>query len=677
MRNPPTFVHSLKTRLGSLKLRLALLTGLVIVACVAATSQVVLQRVELRSEQAVLDLEAGNAERMAMLVTNRVVQLQNTLNAGVSSLPSGALQGRSEAARALMDQPILASMFSTVVLARADGELLVRMDKTGVQHETRNVFDRDYFRRTVEQARPIVSPPTIGRLSNEPIVVLTHPIKDAAGAVQGVLLGSMRLASRNLMDDLTQANSLGRDAVVTFIADLDGRILSHPDPARVLKPMEEEPGMTEVARQWAEQGRPVEPTGDARHLGGYFVASAGVPQAEWVVFRVAADQALMGGVVAARAESLKVGSMVAVVGALGMLLLLWWTLRPLTRLHRQALRLGQGQSLVERDWPDVGGEIGALSVALREALQQREAQERVNGQLADRMRSILVASPVGIVFTRDGLIETASVEFARLFDHEPQELLGRTPRELYVSEADHATLVVQTLEAWRAGKPYFGEWPFRRRDGSTFWGRLQGKPVNTERPQDGTLWLMEDVTDRREARERLSWAASHDALTRLFNRDAFERQLDSALAASPRELPATVLFIDLDRFKAVNDTAGHAAGDAVLKEVAQLLRTHVRGSDVVARLGGDEFAILLPQCDGASATRIAEQIREGAQLIGVTHEGRRLSIGSSIGLVELDAAMAHATEVLKLADAACYEAKHAGRNAVRAARSPGLRVVAG
>jgi diguanylate cyclase len=507
--------------------------------------------------------------------------------------------------------------------------------------------------------------------------VLTQPITDAAGKVTGALLGSMRLASRNLMDDLTQANSLGRDAVLTFIADIDGRILSHPDPSRVLKPMEEEPGMTEMTRRWVEQGRPVEPTGDARHLGGYFVASAGVPQADWVVFRVAADEALMGGVIAARAESLKVGSVVAIVGALGMLLLLWWTLRPLTRLHRQALRLGQGQSLVERDWPDAAGEIGSLSVALRKALQQREAQERANAELAGRMRSILVASPVGIVFTRGGKIEAVSAEFARFFGYQPDELVGRPPRELYLSESDHANLVLQHQEAWQQGRPYFGEWAFRRRDGSVFWGRLQGNPVNAQRPGDGSLWLMEDVTDRREARERLSWAASHDALTRLLNRDAFEQRLGAALARSPRELPATLMFIDLDRFKAINDNAGHAAGDAVLKDVAQLLRTHVRGSDVVARLGGDEFAILLPQCDVDGAARIAEHIREGAQAIGVTHEGRRLSIGTSIGLVALDGAMADAAAALKLADAACYDAKHAGRNAVRVSGAPGLRVVAG
>ena len=665
----------------SLRVRLALAATVVVVACVATTSHLVLDEVEARSEQAVLDLEASNAERMAMLVNNRVVSLQNALGAVAKAVPDKAMRDADAAVEYLTHKVVLSTMFSNVVIAALDGQLLAVMDSRGARRGGSHIADRPYFQQTIEQGRSIISEPLLGRLSNEPIVVLTAPVRDAQGQVAAVLIGGMRLASRNLLDDLTQAGAMATDPVVTFIADSAGRILSHPDPKKVMHPMEDEPGMASYARRWVEQGRPIEPTGSAAHFEDHFIASAGVAQTEWMVIRAAKDDALLGGVAAARASSGRIGIVVAVAGGLVMLLLLFQALRPLHRLHQHTLRLSDTGADLEVGWPQATGELGELSAALQQAMSQRVAQEMKNLVLAGQMRSLLAASPVGIVFTKDSVIQTSSDEFDRLFGYEAGALVGRRPRELYAAEADHTDLVVRMREAFAQGEPCFGEWLFSRRDGSQFWGRLNGRPVENANPKAGTLWLVENVTQRREARERLSWAATHDALTRLLNRDAFEARLNALLPRVSAQAPATLLVIDLDRFKAINDNAGHAAGDAVLQEVARLLVTHVRGSDAVARLGGDEFAMLLSQCDGAAAQRIAELVREGAQNIGTTVQGQRLTIGTSIGLLELRGQHSDAAGALKLADSACYDAKHAGRNAVRVASglspSPPLCVGAG
>jgi diguanylate cyclase (GGDEF)-like protein len=129
------------------------------------------------------------------------------------------------------------------------------------------------------------------------------------------------------------------------------------------------------------------------------------------------------------------------------------------------------------------------------------------------------------------------------------------------------------------------------------------------------------------------------------------------------------LFIDLDRFKAVNDSSGHAAGDVLLKNIAAILQARARGHDTVARIGGDEFAILLRGCDARSAERIAASIcMRVAEHRLEWEEGERtqwLSVGASIGIVAIDATFASVKDVLKAADEACYEAKRAGRGTVR------------
>lgn len=661
----------------SLRVRLAVAATLVVVACVVTTSHLVLNEVEARSETAVLDLEASNAERMAVLVNNRVVSLQNALAAVAKGVPEAATRDANAAAAFLGHKVVLATMFSNVVIAAADGQLLAAIDANGARTVGQTVADRPYFQQTVKEGRTVISAPILGRLSNEPIVVLTAPVRNSQGQLTAVMIGVMRLASRNLLDDLTQAGAMATDPVVTFIADSAGRILSHPDPKKVMRPMEDEPGMATYSRRWAAQGRPIEPMGSAAHLDRHFIASAGVAQTDWMVFRVAADDTLLGGVAAARASSGRIGLVVALAGGLVMLLLLFLALRPLHQLHQRTLRLSDTGADLEVGWPQPKGELGELSAALQHAMSQRVAQEKKNHVLAGQMRSLLAASPVGIVFTKGGLIQTSSEEFDRLYGYESGALVGRCPRELYVAEADHADLVAKMRTAFAQGKPCFGEWLFSRRDGSQFWGRLNGRPVESGNAREGTLWLVEDVTQRREARERLSWSATHDALTRLLNRDAFEARLNALLPRVSAQAPATLLFIDLDYFKAINDNAGHAAGDTVLQEVAHLLITHVRGSDAVARLGGDEFAMLLAQCDAAAAQRIAELVRDGAQAIGTTAQGQRHTIGTSIGLLELRGQHGDAASALKLADAACYEAKHAGRNTVRVASTPALRVVSG
>lgn len=179
----------------------------------------------------------------------------------------------------------------------------------------------------------------------------------------------------------------------------------------------------------------------------------------------------------------------------------------------------------------------------------------------------------------------------------------------------------------------------------------------------GAVMIFRDVSERRRLAREIDFRARHDALTGLLNRTEFEDRLRRRLARGPGR--SVLLFVDLDHFKVVNDTCGHAAGDRLLVEVAQLLASRLRGDDVLARFGGDEFAVILDDCGIDDAQRIAESFRERVDSYRFhASDGRRFQIGASIGLVGLDEGWAGVESVLQAADEACYLAKRGGRNRV-------------
>lgn len=181
----------------------------------------------------------------------------------------------------------------------------------------------------------------------------------------------------------------------------------------------------------------------------------------------------------------------------------------------------------------------------------------------------------------------------------------------------------------------------------------------------GTVVVFRDVTQHRMMERKLEYDASHDLLTGLVNRREFDLRLARAVAsAREKGFAHAVCFIDLDQFKVVNDTAGHAAGDALLKQVPALLRGRFRERDTLARLGGDEFAVLLENCPLAEATKIAHRIVSTFNDWRFVWEGRPFQIGASVGVVGITEDSIDEGEVLCQADVACYAAKEAGRNRI-------------
>lgn len=181
----------------------------------------------------------------------------------------------------------------------------------------------------------------------------------------------------------------------------------------------------------------------------------------------------------------------------------------------------------------------------------------------------------------------------------------------------------------------------------------------------GAVLIFQDVSSARSLQRQLLHSAMHDALTDLPNRRAFEQRLaDACVDVSGRIASHVVGYMDLDRFKLINDTAGHAAGDAALKEVSRLLKSMLRADDVVARIGGDEFGLILLNCSVEKAAEIGEKLVTAIRASAFHWNGRVYEVGASIGLAEISGGRRDSSELLVQADIACYAAKTAGRNRV-------------
>jgi diguanylate cyclase (GGDEF)-like protein len=203
-------------------------------------------------------------------------------------------------------------------------------------------------------------------------------------------------------------------------------------------------------------------------------------------------------------------------------------------------------------------------------------------------------------------------------------------------------------------------------DDSLCYVRISGQPVFDGGVFQGWRGVGTDVTEATQAEQQVLQLARYDSLTGLANRSLFMLRLEQALARPPADQRAfALLFIDLDRFKTINDTLGHDAGDALLKAAARRLTELVRGEDLVARLGGDEFVVLLDDCsDPAVLSKVA------SRMVGVLGEplrlqGRQVQVGASVGIAVSPADGRDASTLLKNADTAMYQAKSSGRNAFR------------
>jgi len=298
----------------------------------------------------------------------------------------------------------------------------------------------------------------------------------------------------------------------------------------------------------------------------------------------------------------------------------------------------------------------------------QDVTQEVEVDAARDLLSYVVQSTGDAIITKapDGTITSWNRGAEQLYGYTAEEAIGR-PSGLTETPA-RAGEWQKILETVFSGQSIDNFQTERvRKDGSTIAVTLTVSPVTDAHGRIVSAAIIaRDTTARVRYEERLRHMADHDQLTGLFNRRRFEEELKRELARAGRYATdqSAVLSIDIDNFKGINDSAGHAAGDAVLSHVAHVLERRSRASDVVARLGGDEFAVLLSAVDVDAARTAAEQLLTEVRASPATYGGKPFRITASIGVAAFESDDATAGEVLVNADLAMYAAKTAGRDRV-------------
>ena len=357
-----------------------------------------------------------------------------------------------------------------------------------------------------------------------------------------------------------------------------------------------------------------------------------------------------------------------------------------------ALMIGR---FVDAQHPDLG------SVWIIEDMSERKRQDELLQSALTEQKMIFDNAAFGIVYVSGAHLQRCNDRFADMLGFDSGKLIGRFVREIFPGEAAYAEYASAAEAGLRRDGSFVGEVQLQRRDGSLFWVRATAKRVGWDQG-GGAIWVVEDITERRLAQEALLRAhdeletrvaartaeletanvqlqseifermqaekriwhiAHHDALTGLPNRALLQDRLDQALIAAERNRNhVAVLFLDLDRFKNVNDSLGHDVGDALLQIVADRLVAVVRDIDTVCRLGGDEFVIILGAVNGPDdAVLICERII-AALAQPVDAMGHALRASTSIGIAFYPDDASDAPTLMKSADAAMYAAKSRGRN---------------
>ena len=239
--------------------------------------------------------------------------------------------------------------------------------------------------------------------------------------------------------------------------------------------------------------------------------------------------------------------------------------------------------------------------------------------------------------------------------------------------------VLERLESILAGEELSGPAAgvvLHRRDGSQVVIHERVAPIRDSNGQAiGIVLVLRDITHERALAARLEYEATHDPLTGLTNRREFEILLNAAIEDQrARGTHCVLLYLDLDQFKVINDTCGHAAGDGLIRKVAWLINDQLRPCDVLARLGGDEFGALLRDIRWEEALTLADSIRRRIAELRFDWEGRIFAVNSSIGVAVIDNTLASVSDALSAADQACYLAKDSGRNRVQLYRPDDQRV---
>ena len=537
-----------------------------------------------------------------------------------------------------------------------------------------NISDRSNFKKTVATGKFATGDYVFGRVVRKHAINTSYPIFDADGRIMAVVFASLDL---NLLDQFATDIEFPPNAVL-ITADANGTIIARrPDPQHWIG-TRAAPGLLDVMTKVGFGTAEITGADGIPRLHAFapvggpdvsnFTVSIGIPTADIV----------------APANNEQATELLALMVTAALALLTAWFVANVTIIDRLHAVVNAARRIAAGDFASRTGvrygreEISELARAfdqMAETLQHNAvADEQAQSRLfAEKERAEVTLKSIGdavITTDRAGCVDYLNPVAEVLTGWRNEVAHGKSLAEVFnvingTTREPIPNLVNKAIELGRVdgvGRDSV----LIGRDGSEHAIEDSAAPIrDRDHVVIGTVVVFHDVSQSRNLARQLSHQASHDPLTGLVNRREFERRLQLLLDQSgnqPRQ--HALLFLDLDRFKVVNDTCGHNAGDELLRQITSLLQPLLRDSDTFARVGGDEFAVLLENCTTVSATRIAEKLCKTVCEFRFAWRDQVFPIGVSIGLVNFNNDELGLADLLTAADGACYQAKDGGRNRV-------------
>lgn len=563
----------------------------------------------------------------------------------------------SELRRIATEAVDMPDSFNAVLMAWPDGTLAF---STAVPENYKaTVGERDYFKAIRNGAPFVVSDLLQGKYSSSPGIVLAVPLRGPNGELRAVVAGVLNLNSRNFLRELARSRVGVTGHYCLVSAGPHPRYALHPNPEKILASAQavgescgaEQP---ESFWEWIVPEQPI--------VARYLLSANG-----WEVVAVLPAREAFAALLEVRQRAFMIGIVSLIVAGLLMWAVMRQLLAPLEHLHRTVRQLATRPAAmadlpVRRD-DEIGELAGAFSEVMHQ-LREREEALKAAKDRADasekRMEAIANHVPDYVTFI-DASERFAYVNqaYANHFGLPPEHIVGLTLRELwgtpeYVANEPY-------LAQARSGQAI----TVTRECANGAWVEVTYQPAWNEAHDavTGLHMFARDVTDARERLRHLEAQTLSDHLTGLLNRKGFDRRLAETMgSADEGGHRAALLLVDLDDFKAVNDTHGHAVGDRLLVAFAERLTACVRKGDAVARIGGDEFAIILDSVGNpATVDRLARTVVQAA-MRPLVIDGQPFVATASVG-----SALHHPnngssiSELFMRADMALYEAKRHGK----------------
>lgn len=560
----------------------------------------------------------------------------------------------------LDEQPLLRELFSIGIVAiSADGRYLAAAPESPTRRQL-DFTQFEYFQTVMAQSRPAVGKPRIGPVSGKPSIAFAVPVAGPGDRTVAVLAGFTTLSDPTMFASL-EHSAVGKTGWIAISDPVHRLIVSASDSSRILTPVAQ-PGQNAMFDRFMAG---FEGSGIAINSRGIetLTSARRVPSTGWILQGVLPTAEAFAPIRQLQEHAYLLAAAVSAVISFLIWASLRQLLRPLAATSRRIRRMARGEESIGELPAGAGDEIGELVNSFNQLLRQRSKDEA----------ELLLAANV-FARTADGIVVTDTASnilsvnpaFSEITGYEAAEAIGRKPK-LWRSEHHTADFYREMWSVLLETGRWRGEIWNRRKNGEAF---LTWLSITAVPGPDGQaaryVSVFNDITELRRKDDRIQHLAFHDSLTGLANRALFLDRLEQGIGLAHREGGRlAVMFIDLDRFKQINDSLGHDIGDELLKHSATRLAACLRETDTVARIGGDEFVVMLRNGGGSGdLATLAEKII--AALGRPLRLGERdIQIGASVGIACYPFDGDDVVALMKHADAAMYAAKSAGRGTYR------------